>query len=73
VSSAFWRGLAAGSLLMVDLVVTVKPGNDLDVVAAQLVQAGLQVHTKLTAVGSITGSAPIQMLPGCGPCRASSM
>ena len=57
VSSAFWRGLAAWSFLMVDLVVTVKPDSDLDAVSAQLGQAGLQVHDKLEAVGSITGSA----------------
>lgn len=55
--SAFWRGLVAGSLLVVDLVVTVRPGSDLNVVAAQLARAGLQVHDKLEAIGSVTGSA----------------
>src|SRR4051812_42752563 len=55
--STFWRGLAAGSLLVVDLVVTVKPGSDLNAVTAQLAQAGLQVHSKLEAIGSVTGSA----------------
>lgn len=54
---ASWRGLAAGSLLVVDLVVTIKPGSDLDAIAAQLAQTGLQVHEKLGAIGSVTGSA----------------
>jgi hypothetical protein len=57
VSPVSWRGLAAGSLLMVDLVVTVKPSSDFDAVSAQLAQAGLRVHDKLEAIGSITGSA----------------
>jgi hypothetical protein len=46
-----------GAFLVVDLVVTVRPGSDLNVVAAQLTRAGLQVHDKLEAIGSITGSA----------------
>ena len=42
---------------MVDLVVTVKPDSDLNAVAAQLAQAGLRVHDKLEAIGSVTCSA----------------
>jgi hypothetical protein len=53
-----WHGVAAGVLLVADLVITVKSGHDIHAVAAQLAQAGLQVHDKLEAIGSITGSAP---------------
>jgi hypothetical protein len=42
---------------MVDLIVTVQPGSDINAVADQLAKAGFQVHDKLEAVGSITGSA----------------
>jgi hypothetical protein len=52
-----WRGLGAGSLLMVDLIVTVKPGSDFEAVAAHLGQAGMEVRDKLEAVGSVIGSA----------------
>jgi hypothetical protein len=48
---------------VVDLVVTVKPDSDLDAVAAQLAQAGLEVREKLAAIGSITGSAQDADLP----------
>jgi hypothetical protein len=43
--------------MVVDLVVTVKPGSDLDAISAQLAQAGLQVHEKFAMINSITGSA----------------
>jgi hypothetical protein len=55
--------LLAGSVLVVDVVVTVHPGTDLDAVADQLAKAGLQVHDKLQAVGSITGSAQDKDIP----------
>lgn len=58
-----WRALLLGSVLVVDVVVTVQPGTNLDGVADQLTKAGLQVHDKLHAVGSITGSAQDKDIP----------
>ena len=48
---------------MADLIITVHPSADLDKVADELAKAGLQVHDKLHAIGSITGSAPDQHIP----------
>ena len=58
-----WRGVFAGSVLVADLIITVRPGADLDSVADQLAKAGLQVQDKLHAVGSITGSAQDKDIP----------
>jgi hypothetical protein len=46
-----------------DLVVTIVPGTDLNTVSTQLVQAGLQLHETLEAIGTITGSADDADIP----------
>jgi hypothetical protein len=41
---------------MVDVVVTVQPGSDLNAVEKRLVDVGFRVHQKLDAINSIIGA-----------------
>jgi len=47
---------------MINVAVTLKPGADINTVAAALAQAGLVLESRLDAIGSITGKATPQVI-----------